>query len=182
MVKKMSASIRIRKAQPQDVPAITDIYNEAILTTDATFDTEIKTLAEQEAWFADHGERNPIMVAETDGAVRGWASLSKWSTRCAYTNTAEISVYVKQEYRGRGIGKRLMKEILVRGGKTGLHTVLSRITTGNAISIRLHEMYGFEHIGVMKEVGVKFGRLLDVVMMQKIYRQGISNVKEDTKR
>ncbi|MDP2920458.1 MAG: N-acetyltransferase family protein [Dehalococcoidia bacterium] len=170
----MSHTIHIRKAQPEDIPAITEIYNEAILTTDATFDTQVKTTAEQKAWFDDHGEKNPILVAVVDGSVQGWASLSKWSTRCAYTNTAEISVYVKQEYRGRDIGKRLMNEILARGERLGLHTVLSRITSGNAISIRLHEKLGFEHIGVMKEVGVKFDKLLDVVMMQKIYRRKIN--------
>jgi phosphinothricin acetyltransferase len=163
-------SLAIRRATIKDLKDITDIYNEAILTTDATFDTEPKTIAEQKVWFNDHGERNPILVAVVNGIVCGWASLSKWSTRCAYTDTAEISVYVKQESHGRGIGKRLMKDILAEGEKVGLHTIISRITTGNDISIHLHEELGFQHIGVMKEVGKKFDRTLDVCMMQKIYR------------
>jgi phosphinothricin acetyltransferase len=162
-------SLIIRRASVKDLKAITDIYNEAILTTDATFDTEPKTVAEQKVWFSDHGKKNPILVAMIDGAVCGWASLSKWSTRRAYADTAEISVYVKQEHRSRGIGKRLIVDILEEGERAGLHTVLSRITSGNSASIHLHEELGFQHIGVMKEVGKKFDRTLDVCMMQKIY-------------
>lgn len=161
----------IRRAQSRDVEAITEIYNEAILTTDATFDTELKTVAEQRAWFDTHGHKNPVTVVEIDGHVRGWASLSQWSTRCAYSDTAEISLYVKEEYRHRGIGELLMQAILAEGEKVGLHTILSRITYGNFVSIHLHEKYGFEHIGVMKEVGRKFDKLLDVCLLQKIYRQ-----------
>lgn len=159
----------VRPAKLDDLPAITEIYNEAILTTDATFDTEPKTEAAQRTWFANHGPKNPILVAEWDGAVVGWASLSEWSTRCAYADTAEISLYVKQEFRGRGIGKRLLATIIRQGEAVGLHTVIARITKGNGVSIYLHESVGFEHIGVMREVGQKFGRLLDVCLMQKIY-------------
>jgi L-amino acid N-acyltransferase YncA len=160
----------IRKATAADIKAITEIYNEAILNTDATFDMEPKTIAEQEAWFDTHGPKNPVLVAEIDGVICGWASLSQWSTRCAYTDTAEISLYVKQAYHRQGIGKYLMETALSEGKRIGLHTILSRITSGNEISIHLHQQFGFEHIGTMKEVGKKFGRMLDVCMLQKIYR------------
>jgi L-amino acid N-acyltransferase len=159
----------IRKAMLADIPAITEIYNEAILTTDATFDNEPKTITEQNKWFQAHGAKNPIVVAEINSEVVGWASLSEWSTRCAYSDTAEISLYVKETFRNRGIGKSLMQTILAEGKKAGLHTIISRITSGNDVSIQLHLQFGFEHIGVMKEVGKKFGRLLDVCIMQKIY-------------
>ncbi len=161
--------LTIRPAKSDDLKAITEIYNEAILTTDATFDVEPKTDSEQRAWFAKHGPRNPILVAELDGVVVGWASLSEWSDRCAYSDTAEISAYVKQEFRGRGIGRRLMEAIIQEGEKVGLHTVIARITEGNKQSIHLHESLGFEHIGIMREVGKKFGRLLDMSLVQKIY-------------
>jgi len=159
----------IRAAKLDDLNAITEIYNEAILTTDATFDTEPKTDAEQRAWFANHGLKNPILVAELDGAVVGWASLSEWSDRCAYSDTAEISQYVKQGFRGRGIGRRLLEDIIQEGEKVGLHTVIARITKGNKESVHLCESVGFEHIGVMREVGRKFGKLFNVYLMQKIY-------------
>jgi phosphinothricin acetyltransferase len=135
----------------------------------ATFDTEPKTVEEQKPWFESHDSRHPILVAEQDDAIVGWASLSKWSDRCAYSDTGEISVYVKEERRRKGTGKKLIQEILDQGQKVGLHTVVARIAESNEISVRLHEAFGFEHIGTMKEVGRKFGKLLDVHLMQKIY-------------
>jgi phosphinothricin acetyltransferase len=159
----------IRPATMNDLRAITEIYNEAILTTDATFDSEPKTLAEQELWFAAHNAKHPILVAEQDRVVVGWASLSEWSSRCAYAATAEISIYIKQEFRNQGVGKRLMLAIMRKGERIGLHTVIARITEGNQTSIHLHEEAGFENIGLMREVGRKFGKLLDVRLMQRIY-------------
>jgi len=161
--------LRIRPATINDLPAITEIYNEAILTTNATFDSEPKTLAEQKVWFTAHDARHPLMVAERDKVVIGWASLSEWSGRCAYADTAEISIYIKQELRNQGVGKKLMSAIMREGERVGLHTVIARITEGNQHSLRLHEKAGFENIGVMREVGSKFGKLLDVRLMQKIY-------------
>ncbi|MDY7018599.1 MAG: N-acetyltransferase family protein [Chloroflexota bacterium] len=159
----------IRSANLDDLNTITEIYNEAVLTTVATFDTEPKNDAEQRAWFANHGSKHPIIVAEMDGVVVGWASLSKWSDRPAYSDTAEISLYVKEEFRGSSIGRRLLEAIIREGERVGLHTVIARIAEGNKESIHLHESVGFEHIGIMMEVGRKFGRLLDVYLMQKIY-------------
>jgi L-amino acid N-acyltransferase YncA len=159
----------IRPAKPDDLADITGIYNEAILTTNATFDTETKTVEQQKEWFESHDARNPVFVAELDDVVIGWASLSRWSDRLAYADTAEISVYVKDGYRGSGTGRRLIEAIIQAGEKAGLHTVIARIVSGNIESLHLHEAFGFTHIGVMKEVGKKSGRLLDVHLMQKIY-------------
>ncbi len=158
-----------RAATNGDLKAITDIYNEAVLTTDATFDLEPKTEDEQRVWFTGHDRMHPVLVAEVDGTVVGWASLSEWSSRSAYAGTAEISLYIKEEFQGKGAGRRLLEDIMREGERVGLHTMLSRITTGNTVSIRLHESLGFEHVGVMREVGEKFGRRLDVLLMQKIY-------------
>ncbi len=162
--------IKVRTAKTEDLGAITEIYNQAILKTTATFDTQPKTIEEQKDWFEDHGTKYPIMVAEEEGKVLGWASLSKWSDRCAYSDTAEISLYVDEEQRGKGIGKKLLNIILAEGQKGGIHSVIARIVEGNQTSVHLHESQGFEHIGIMKEVGRKFGRLLDVYLMQKIYQ------------
>jgi len=159
----------IRQATLKDLNAITEIYNEAIVKTVATFDTEPKTCEEQEVWFGNHGSRYPVLVAEQDGTVVGWASLSSWSDRCAYSGTAENSLYVEEEYQGKGIGRRLLEAVLREGQRIGLHTVIARIVEGSEVSIHLHESVGFEHIGVMREVGQKFGRVLDVYLMQKIY-------------
>jgi L-amino acid N-acyltransferase YncA len=161
--------IIIRKATSDDLAAITEIYNQAILRTTATFDTEPKSLEEQKVWFESHGPKYPVLVAEEDGKVTGWASLSKWSDRCAYSDTAEISLYIDEKKRGKGIGRKLLEAIIREGEKTGIHSIIARIAEGNETSIHLHQSVGFEQIGIMKEVGRKFGRLLDVYLMQKIY-------------
>ena len=159
----------IRKAVPLDVHAITEIYNEAILTTTATFDIKPKTVASQRNWFKDHGKRNPVLVAVVDGKVVGWVSLSEYSARCAYADTVELSLYIKEVFRNQGVGKRLMTAVLAEGQKAGLHSVISRIAGGNDISIHLHKQFGFQDVGMMKEVGNKFGKLLDVYIMQKMF-------------
>jgi phosphinothricin acetyltransferase len=158
-----------RPASVEDLKAIMDIYNEAVLTTDATFDLEPKTEEEQGVWLTSHDRMHPVLVTELEGVVIGWASLSEWSSRCAYAGTAEISLYIKEEFRGKGAGRRLLEDILQAGEKAGLHTVLARITTANAVSIHLHKSVGFEQVGIMREVGKKFGRMLDVLLMQRIY-------------
>lgn len=162
--------MNIRKATISDLEGITEIYNDAIKNTVATFDTEIKTLKEQEKWFKGHGKKYPVIVAEQDGNIVGWSALSKYSTRCAYSDTVELSLYVTEKYQSKGVGKSLMERIIEEGEKSGLHVILARITDGNKISIHLHEMFGFEHVGILKEVGYKFGKCLDVYLMQKILK------------
>jgi phosphinothricin acetyltransferase len=166
LIEKM---VTIRLAQLIDVGAITAIYNDAILKTVATFDTEPKTLAEVKQWFTDHDSKYPLLVAEQGGYVIGWASLSEWSDRCAYSDTAEVSIYVHEEHRGKGVGRQLLKAVLHEGKTQSLHTVIARITEGNEHSIRLLESAGFQHVGTMREVGRKFNKLLDVHLMQIIY-------------
>jgi len=161
--------VNIRQAQANDIQSITEIYNEAITSTVSTFDIAPKSLSEQNDWFMGHGPRNPILVAEKNNIIVGWAALSKWSNRCAYKKTAEISVYVKKDYQGKNIGRNLLKTIIKEGEKVGLHTLLALITEENMASIHLHESLGFFHIGTIREVGYKFGRRLDVCIMQKIY-------------
>jgi len=158
----------IRLATADDIDAITLIYNDAILHTTATFDTDLKSRDEMLQWFNKHNEKYCVMIMEQDGKTAGWASLSQYSDRCAYDNTCEFSIYIHPDFRRKGLSKPLMKAVLEQGKKQGIHVVLSRITEGNEISVRLHEYFDFFMVGTMKEVGVKFDRLLDVDLMQKI--------------
>ena len=158
----------ILPATEQHLQGITSIYNEAILHTVATFDTEPKTSEDRRIWLRQHNSKYPVHVALLNEEVVGWASLSRWSERSAYDNTAEISVYIAPAHQRKGLGKQLMISVVEQGAANGLHTILSRITEGNHISIQLHEQLGFTTVGVLKEVGSKFGRLLDVTMMQKM--------------
>ncbi len=163
--------LTIRPATASDINRITEIYNEAILNTTATFDTETKTESDRMEWFRAHDEQHPVIVAENEGRVIGYASLTRWSDRCAYDGTAEVSVYVDRNHRGGGVGKKLLEVLTGEGEKAGLHNLISRISEGNLSSIHIHEIFGFTHIGVMKEAGKKFGEFLDVHMMQKLLRK-----------
>ena len=159
----------IRPARLSDLGAITEIYNEAVRTTTATFDTEPKTVAQQQRWYQSHGGRYPIVVAEVEGEVVGWACLSRWSERPAYDDTAETSFYVKSGHRGRGIGRELKEALLQQGRRLGFHSLIARVAEGSEASLHLNQSAGFRHVGVLKEVGRKFGRLLDVHVMQVIF-------------
>lgn len=160
--------MEIRRAIINDLTVITEIYNDAICKTVATFDIKPKSAQEQKVWFDSHGAKYPIVVCEIDGVVVGWASLSPYSDRCAYSDTAEISVYVAEEHSGKGFGRQLLEKTVELGQNVGLHVLIARIAEGNEKSVQLFESLGFIHVGVLKEVGRKFGRLLDVYLMQKI--------------
>jgi L-amino acid N-acyltransferase YncA len=162
----MQSPIQIRRADESDVDEITEIYNEAILTTTATFDVEPKTRADQLEWFRSHGERYPVIVAVVGGLVVGWASLSRYSERSAYDETAETSFYVKSEFRGRGVGRQLKAAIIAEARRLRFHTLLARVAEGSEESLHLNESFGFVHAGTLKEVGCKFGRRLDVHVLQ----------------
>ena len=162
--------IEIRSATADDIPFITEVYNDAIINTTATFDTEVKSIEDRMLWFNNHDGNHPIIVAENDGVLSGWASLTAWSDRCAYNGTAEVSVYVHKQHRGRGIGKALLEILILKGESKGLHYFLSRIASGNEASIHLHTIFGFRHIGIMKEVGFKFGNYVDVHLMELVFK------------
>ncbi|MCE5191309.1 MAG: N-acetyltransferase family protein [Actinomycetia bacterium] len=158
----------IRTAVPQDAPAIAAIYNHAVLTTTATFDTEPKSVENRLEWLAGRARRHPVIVAEHDGFVVGWGALSPWSDRPSYAATVEISVYVDPDHRREGLGTALSRELLRMAPVIGIHTVLSRISSENAASLAMAERLGFTTVGTMHEVGRKFDRWLDVVMLERI--------------
>ena len=161
----------IRKAEAKDVPRLMDIYNYEVLHGTATFDIHPKDLSERMVWFQEHQERNhPLIVAEMeDGRVAGYASLSSYREKEAYAATAELSLYIAVECRGKGAASALIQEILrLAKEETELYTVISVITAGNDASVHLHEKFGFACCGTMKDVGKKFGQRLSIVNYQLI--------------
>lgn len=162
----LSLSVHIRRAELADVPDIAAIYNEAILTTTATFDTEVKDLADRQRWFESHDERHPIWVAVVEGRVVGWSALSRWSERRAYEDTAETTFYVAEKFRGQGIGRRLKEVTVENARRLGFHTLIARVAQDSVESLHLNESFGFRKVGTLKEVGRKFGRWLDVHILQ----------------
>ncbi len=160
--------MRMRPATEADLPAIFAIYDREVLHGTATFDTEPKSMAERLAWLRDDaGGRYPILVAEIDGAVAGWARLYAWSNRCAYARAAENAVYVHEQQRGKGVARTLLAELIRLAPQRGVHVLLARIVEGNPASLALHEKLGFTPIGVMRRVGEKFGRVLDVRLLER---------------
>jgi phosphinothricin acetyltransferase len=163
-------SVSIRPAQFDDLPGILDIYNEAVLNTTATYDYEPRTLEYRIAWFEQNRALNyPMFVAAApEGRVVGWSSLKQYHDRIGYRFTAENSVYVAADQRGRGVGKLLMPPLIEAAHARGLHAILAAIDAENEASIRLHAAFGFERAGLFKQVGFKFGRWLDVLYMERL--------------
>jgi len=144
------------------------IYNVEVLGSTVTFDLVPRSAEEQRAWMNEHGGVYPVVVAVEDGQVVGFASLSPYRPRPAYSTTVEDSVYVAADTRGKGVGKALVREIVGLAATHGFHAVIARIVGHHDTSIALHRGCGFELVGIEREVGRKFGRWLDVAVMQLI--------------
>jgi phosphinothricin acetyltransferase len=160
--------MELRLASVADAEAIRTIYNAEVIGSTATFDLRPRTLQEQEAWIRDHQGVHPAVVAVMENAVAGFGSLSVYRDRPAYSTTVEDSVYVDARWQGRGIGRRVLDELVTLATRQGFHTVMARIAGDNQPSIRLHAACGFSLVGVEREVGRKFGHWLDVTVMQRM--------------
>jgi len=156
--------MHIRKAEMRDIPALRDIYNYEVIHGTATFDIEEKSMEERTEWFYAHNRDNhPLIVCERNGEAIGYASLSSYRTKAAYQHTVELSIYVAVAHRRQGVATALMDAILTMAREDDrIHTVVSVITDGNQASIGLHEKFGFSYSGTLHEVGIKFGRCLDI--------------------
>jgi len=164
----MIDGLAIRLARIEDAEAVRAIYNLEVTTTTVTFDLVPRSLDEQRAWLAAHAGAHPAVVATVGGEVVGFGSLSPYRDRPAYATTVEDSVYVHRDWRGRGVGRRLLEELLRLAGDHGFHTVVARIVGDHEASIGLHRACGFTLVGTEREVGRKFGRWLDVVELQQM--------------
>ena len=158
----------VRLAALDDAEAIRRIYNHEVEHTTHTFDLVPRSLQDQRAWLQEREGALGVLVAELDGRVVGFASLSEYRPRAAYRTSVESSVYVDGALRGRGIGRRLMRELVDVARSRGFHTMLARIAGGHEASIQLHQAAGFTVVGTEREVGRKFGGWLDVVVMQRM--------------
>jgi L-amino acid N-acyltransferase YncA len=156
----------IRKAVSADAAGMARIYNHAVRHTTATFDLAPQSAADRRAWLASEGLRLAL-VADTGEHLAGWASLVQWSERCAYAWTSEASVYIAPEAQRTGVGAALGRALLEAAPGLGVHVLIAQICSENAGGIALAERLGFTAAGVLREVGFKFGRVLDVVILQR---------------
>lgn len=159
-------SATIRSATEADLPAINAIYNHYVVSSTCTYQEEPETVEGRQLWFKQHGPKHPVIVAEIDGRVVGWGSLSPYHSRCAYRNTVENSVYVDHEHRGRGLGAQLLAELITRAQSLGHRAIIAAIDSDQAASVALHTKFKFQPVGRFKEIGYKFGRWLDVIYLE----------------
>ena len=157
----------VRPATAADADAIAAIYNEAVLGSTATFDLEPVTAAQRAEWLAEHDAAHPVIVAEADGEVVAWGSLSAVSDRGAWDSTVEISTYVTGDRVSTGLGTLLGTELERLAREAGHHVIMARICAENVASIHLAERLCYRRVGTLREVGRKFGRWLDVVILEK---------------
>jgi phosphinothricin acetyltransferase len=159
----METKIRIEPMRPQDWPAVRGIYLEGIAGGNATFE---QTAPEWEKWNAGHlpGAR---IVARAEEDVVGWAALSGVSGRCVYAGVAEVSIYVAERARGRGVGQRLMAQLITGSEAAGIWTLQAGIFPENVASIALHQRAGFRIVGQRERLGQMNGRWRDVVLMER---------------
>ena len=157
----------IRDATEADLPAILAITNEAIANTTAVWNNTPATLAARTAWMHERQARGfPVLVAAEAAQVLGFASFGDFRPFEGYLHTVEHSIYVAPEAQGRGVGRALLGELILRARRIGKHVIVAGIEAGNTASITLHERSGFVETGRLPEVGQKFGRWLDLVFMQ----------------
>lgn len=163
----MASPFLVRPALPRDLPAILDVYNEAVRTTTATYDYEPQAMEARAAWFEERAKRGlPVLVAEARGVVVGWASLNPHREKPGYARTVENSIYVAEHARGAGVGALLLEALVEEARRLGVHVVLAGIDAENEASLRLHRRFGFVEVGRFRQVGWKFGRWLDVAYLQ----------------
>jgi L-amino acid N-acyltransferase YncA len=160
--------VEVRLARPTDAEATRTIYNAEVTTTTVTFDLVPRSLEDQLAWIESHAGAHPAVVAVDGDEVVGFGSLSQYRSRPAYSTTVEDSVYVRADRRGQGYGGAILSELVALATIHGFHSVIARIVGGHEASIGLHRSCAFDMVGVEREVGRKFGRWLDVVVMQRL--------------
>ncbi|HXY81310.1 MAG TPA: GNAT family N-acetyltransferase [Gaiellaceae bacterium] len=152
----------IRDLRPEDWPQVAAAFADGIRTGNATFETDVPSW---DRWDAAHLELR--LVAELDGAVAGWAALSPVSDRCCYRGVAELSVYVAAHAQGRGVGRSLLDELIVRSEAAGVWTLQAGVFPENEASMALHLACGFRAVGVRERLGELNGVWRDVVMLER---------------
>jgi len=160
--------LRIRSAAAGDADAICRIYNQGIQDRVATLETEERTPEERAQWLGARGPRHPVLVAEADGGVVGWGSLNVFNARRAYDHVADLSLYVEREWRGRGVGRRLLDALVARAIELGYHKLVLAAFPWNAAGMRAYGRAGFREVGIYREQGRLDGRWVDTVVMEKI--------------
>ncbi|MBN3580838.1 N-acetyltransferase [Algoriphagus aestuarii] len=160
-------SLIVRKALENDIPEILEINNYEILNSTVNYDYEPKSLEFQLDWFHQKSSAGlPIIVAEKDGKVIGFATFGPFRPKPSYQFTIEHSVYIHPDFRGAGVGKRLMEKLISIAKNKGFHLMVGGIDANNLNSLEFHKKLGFQEVGKFLEVGRKFDQWLDLIFVQ----------------
>jgi L-amino acid N-acyltransferase YncA len=162
------SAIRIRPATEEDAAAISVIYNQGIEDRIATLETELRTPEERQRWLASRGPRHPVIVAEVAGTVVGWGSLNQFNPRPAYQHVADFSIYVERDWRGKGVGRRLLEALIEQARTIGYHKMMLSAFPFNQAGIALYERMGFATVGICHEMGLLDGKWTDTIIMEKL--------------
>jgi L-amino acid N-acyltransferase YncA len=165
---------RTREARPDDAPAIARIYNQGIEDRGATFETEPRTPADIASRMAE-ADRFPVLVAELDGTVAGWAGLSSYRARACYAGIAEFSIYIDRSARGRGIGRQLLAALVDAARGRGYWKLVSRVFPANAASRALCGACGFREVGVYEKHAQLDGHWMDVVIVERLIPENMTS-------
>ncbi|MEM6712047.1 MAG: N-acetyltransferase family protein [Pseudomonadota bacterium] len=161
--------IIIRDATRDDLPAILAIYNHAVLHTTAIWNETVSDLKGRETWWRDRTDNSlPVFVVDVNGTSAGFATYGPFRPNHGYKHTRELSIYVDERFRRRGLATRLLKALETHARANHVHVLVGGIEAKNSASIDLHLKHGFSETARMKEVGRKFDRWLDLILMQKI--------------
>ena len=160
--------IQIRTARVEDAAAIAEIYNQGIEDRVATFETELRSAEDQQTWLRSNAGRYPAVVAHLDGEIIGWAGAGPYRHRECYRGIGEFSMYVRRDWRGRGVGDLLVAGLISEAERLGLWKLLSRIFPSNEASRALCRKHGFREVGVYEKHARLDGRWLDVVIVERL--------------
>lgn len=161
--------MQIRDAVVADLETITEIHNHAVVHTTAIWNEDPVDIADRAAWLAARAERGfPVIVAADATGVVGYATYGDFRPHSGFRHTVEHSVYVRDDQQGRGVGRTLMQELIDLARAGGVHVMVAAVESANTGSIRLHEKLGFSDVGRLPQVGAKFGRWLDLSLLQLI--------------
>jgi L-amino acid N-acyltransferase YncA len=172
---------RLRPAAPSDADAICHIYNQGIEDRLATLETELRSPEERRQWLASRGARHPVIVAETTGAgsatTVGWASLNVFNPREAYRFVADVSVYVERAWRGKGVGRALLDQLVELGRQHGFHKLVLSAFPFNDSGMALYTKLGFRTVGIYREQGLLDGQWVDTVVMERLLQDRQANIE-----
>lgn len=160
--------MKIRPAEARDLPGILEIYNMGIEDRIATLEVDIKDLAYMKAWLDDHADRYAVLVAEMEDQIVGWASLNRYSHRCAYNGVADLSIYISRDNRGKGIGRALLQELDAVARNNQFYKIVLFTFPQNEPGQRLYRKAGYRQVGVFEKQGILEGQFIDVMAMEKL--------------